>query len=550
MARTYRSLLGRTGEPEEIKLVDGQTECEGRLMVKHRGEWGSVCGYYWGVFEATVACRQLGCGSLQEDGVQAKAANFGAGSGRIWLSHVKCTGRESSPAKCHHRMWGVEGCGHKDDVGVVCEDKNTGLSSQFRLVNGSQRCSGRVEMISAGEWGAVCGERWDLRGANVLCRQLHCGTAVSVPHGGYFGEKHPVWRDAFYCKGTEPDLKQCTRTALGNHKCPTWDTAGVICTGKAETLRLVDGPDHCEGRVEVLHNKTWGRVLGHQWDMTEAEVVCRQLHCGDAIGSFRLKEPAAGPVTWHSVTCEGSEKHIEDCSVTIDGSSVASTNPATDVGAICSAAEECRNVRLVDSLHRCAGRVEVYRKGEWGVIIGDTWNLVNGEVICRELHCCGRILKVEGQSVRGTRALWLSRFNCAGKETDLWQCLYTSWGASTSEEKEAARVVCSEFTDLRLVGGARECQGRLEVFYNGSWGSVCSNLMSSHAVSVICQQLNCGTSGQLENPFTYGSGGAPYWLDLIDCRSRDGSLGECPSAPWGENECGAGEVAQITCEKT
>lgn len=96
-------------------------------MVKHRGEWGSVCGYYWGVPEATVACRQLGCGSLQEDGVKAKTANFGAGSGKTWLSHVKCTGRESSLAKCHHRMWGVEGCRHKDDVGVVCEDKNTGI---------------------------------------------------------------------------------------------------------------------------------------------------------------------------------------------------------------------------------------------------------------------------------------------------------------------------------------------------------------------------------------------------------------------------------------
>lgn len=534
------------GEPEEIKLVDGQTECEGRLMVKHRGEWGSVCGYYWGVPEATVACRQLGCGSLQEDGVKAKTANFGAGSGKTWLSHVKCTGRESSLAKCHHRMWGVEGCRHKDDVGVVCEDKNTGLSSQFRLVNGSQRCSGRVERIYAGKWGAMCGEHWDLRAANVLCRQLHCGTAVSVPRGGYFGENHLVWKDEFHCKGTESDLKQCTKATLGNHNCPNWVTAGIICTGTAETLRLVDGPGHCEGRLEVLQKNIWGRVLDHQWDMKEAEVVCRQLHCGEAIGSFRLKEPISGTVAWNSVTCQGSEKHIEDCSVTINSSSVTSSNLVTDVGVICSAAEE-RSVRLVDSFHRCAGLVEVYRRGERGMIRGDAWDLEDGDVICRELHC-GCISKVEGQSISRTGKLWLTGLNCAGNETALWQCPYSSWGTSASEEKEAARVACSDFTDLRLVGGVNECEGRLEVYYNGSWGSVCSNLMSSHSVSVICKQLNCGTSGQLETSFTYGSGAAPYWLDLIDCRSQDNTLSECLSAPWGENNCSASEVAQITCQ--
>ncbi|PIO40319.1 hypothetical protein AB205_0069290, partial [Aquarana catesbeiana] len=234
----------------------------------------------------------------------------------------------------------------------------------------------------------------------------------------------------------------------------------------AETLRLVDGPGHCEGRLEVLQKNIWGRVLDHQWDMKEAEVVCRQLHCGEAIGSFRLKEPISGTVAWNSVTCQGSEKHIEDCSVTINSSSVASSNLVTDVGVICSAAEE-RSVRLVDSFHHCAGLVEVYRR---------------------------------------------------------------------------------DFTDLRLVGGVNECEGRLEVYYNGSWGSVCSNLMSSHSVSVICKQLNCGTSGQLETSFTYGSGAAPYWLDLIDCRSQDNTLSECLSAPWGENNCSASEVAQITCQ--
>ncbi|KAM5151740.1 scavenger receptor cysteine-rich type 1 protein M130-like [Mantella aurantiaca] len=522
------------GEPEKIKLVDGKTECEGRLMVKHRGEWGSVCGYYWGVSEATVACRQLGCGSLQEDGVQAKTANFGAGSGRIWLSHVKCNGRESSLARCHHRMWGAEGCGHKDDVGVICEDRSTGLSSQLRLVNGSQRCSGRVEKIYDGEWGAVCGEHWDLKAANVLCRQLHCGTAVSVPHGGYFGEKQPVWKDVFHCRGTESDLKQCAREALGNHNCPNWVTAGVICTGTAEALRLVEGPSHCEGRLEVLQNNAWGRALAHEGGMKAvAEVVCRQLHCEDAIGSFGLRKSAGGTVIWGGVSCQGNEEKIEDCNVTRGSStSMASTNPATDIGVICSA-EKSRGARLVGRVPRCAGVVEEYQAGDWLVTGVASWVQAGGDAICRELKC-GRMLKVEGRPVSGAGEPGRSDFQSAETQT---VC-------------EATKIVCSEFTDWRLVGGANECEGRLEVFYDGVWGSVCGHVMSRHSLSVICKQLSCGTRGQLESPLTYGPGTAPYWLDRIDCRSQDGSLAECPSAPWGKNNCSAREAAQITCVKS
>ncbi|PIO40387.1 hypothetical protein AB205_0002070, partial [Aquarana catesbeiana] len=251
----------------------------------------------------------------------------------------------------------------------------------------------------------------------------------------------------------------------------------------AETIRLVDGPGHCEGRLEVLQKSIWGHVLDHQWDMKEAKVVFRQLHCGEAIGSFRLKESISGTVAWNSVTRQGSEKHIEDCSVTINSYSVTSSNLVTDVSVICSAAEE-RSVSLVDSFHHCAGLVEVYRRCERGMIRGDAWDLEDGDVICRELRC-GSILKVEGQSISGTGKLWLTGLNCAGNETALWKCPLSSWGTSTSEEKEAARVACS---------------GRLEIYYNGSWGSVCSNLMISHSVSVICKELNCGQVGSWKHP--------------------------------------------------
>jgi hypothetical protein len=52
-------------------------------------------------------------------GVVAKG-DFGPGSGLTLLDDVKCQGTESSISQCQHRGWGVNNCGHSEDVGVIC----------------------------------------------------------------------------------------------------------------------------------------------------------------------------------------------------------------------------------------------------------------------------------------------------------------------------------------------------------------------------------------------------------------------------------------------
>ena len=88
------------------------------MEVDYNGKWGTVCDDGWDDTDASVVCRQLGFGS---SGVAIGSAEFGQGSGKIWLNGVTCTGTESTLARCGHLGFGIsEGCSHYKDVGIRC----------------------------------------------------------------------------------------------------------------------------------------------------------------------------------------------------------------------------------------------------------------------------------------------------------------------------------------------------------------------------------------------------------------------------------------------
>lgn len=61
-------------------------------------------------------------------------------------------------------------------------------SLALRLVEGGDGCQGWLEILYQGSWGTVCDDSWDTSDANMVCRHLDCGWAMSAPGNAQFGQ--------------------------------------------------------------------------------------------------------------------------------------------------------------------------------------------------------------------------------------------------------------------------------------------------------------------------------------------------------------------------
>lgn len=104
---------------------------------------------------------------------------------------------------------------------------------KIHAVGGKDGCSGRVEVWHRGSWGTVCDDSWDMQDAEVACRQLGCGPALSALAEAAFGEgTGPIWLEQVECRGTEPSLQDCWARTAGGGACRRKEDAAVNCSGE------------------------------------------------------------------------------------------------------------------------------------------------------------------------------------------------------------------------------------------------------------------------------------------------------------------------------
>ena len=77
---------------------------------------------------------------------------------------------------------------------------------------------------------------------------------------------------------------------------------------------------------------------------------------------------------------------------------------------------------------------------------------------------------------------------------------------------------------MKLVGGSSSNEGRVEVYYNGEWGSVCGDVWDDEDAGVVCRELGLGLSGRSAY---FGNSGKPVLLSDVVCSDNDMALASC-----------------------
>ena len=108
--------------------------------------------------------------------------------------------------------------------------------------------------------------------------------------------------------------------------------------GDESEVRLVDGLNIYEGRVEIYHYSKWGTVCDDDWNLADATVVCRQLGYHHAIeaheGAYFGGGAADQPIFLDNVRCTGFEADLSSCGHR--GWGIHDCDHSQDAGVVCS----------------------------------------------------------------------------------------------------------------------------------------------------------------------------------------------------------------------
>ncbi|XP_014067169.1 lysyl oxidase homolog 3B isoform X4 [Salmo salar] len=360
---------------------------------------------------------------------------------------------------------------------------------QFRLVGYPRKHNeGRIEVFYKGEWGTICDDDFSLSNANVLCRQLGFVSATGWTHSAKYGKGlGKIWLDNVQCNGGEKSIELCKSRGWGNSDCTHDEDAGVIC--KDERL---------PGFVD-------SNVIDVQVDEDRVEEV-------------RLR-------------------------------SVVPTKkmPVTE------------------------GVVEIKYKDGWAQICDVGWTPKNTRVICgmlgfpHERKVNKNFYKLNTE--RQKHQYRLHSVACVGTEVHLAACpLESNKGNATGSCDGGMPAVVScvpgpqyvqnnglkkkqlkTTSTVRLKGGAKLGEGRVEVLKNNEWGTVCDDRWTLLSASVVCRELGFGSAKEALTGARMGEGMGPIHMNEVQCLGTEKSMWNCGFKNITSEDCQHLEDAAVRC---
>ena len=92
--------------------------------------------------------------------------------------------------------------------------------------------------------------------------------------------------------------------------------------------------------------------------------------------------------------------------------------------------------------------------------------------------------------------------------------------------------------------------GRVEVFYNKQWGTICRDGWDIQDTDVACRELGFKYSIKTLPRAQVPRGTGPIWFSKVSCKGNEGQFSDCILGGYEKSTCGHNKDVGIECSST
>ncbi|XP_052236237.1 uncharacterized protein LOC127848005 isoform X4 [Dreissena polymorpha] len=477
--------------------------------------------------------------------------------------------------------------------------ENVSYVKGVRFVGGVGMYDGFVEVLVGDTWDPVCYMLdffFDDSSAPVFCRMKGLPYVTNRRAGRY----NTINRFIGFtnCPWNAVHVNSCNYTTV--YKC--YYQLYVACEGfplNINSIQLIDGSSAFDGRAELHVEDVIGTICQNNFEFEDAQVLCKMIGLNASLFNIEYQYNTSGRYPMiRDLRCSGQESHINNCTYTTPYSGYTCEEGAvkllctecgrvnvpygfmelyndtaktltvrchndspTHVKYICenngswSNTEECRpmivqDIRLVHqefSPYLYRGTVELKISGAWGTICDNMFGAEEATVLCRMMNASYGSFTTNAGYGRGSGTVHVSNLICSGSEKDVSECSYQSSHTCNHSDDVGIQCTVSTFTitKIRLADGNSTFDGRLELFANGFWVSVCDMFFTSNIGEMFCRMMNL-TYIQYKCCSRHGDGA--YLLEIDSCPLLATHIDQCFYYPHA-SFCPPSRTVSLVCSE-